>query len=112
MKKDSRERAGAKNGAGDKVEGVTIHSPGRGCQAGRGERDMGTQGHQVQTHESCPLHSGRQQACFLPFHLSLLNQDKGFSRVGKEAEGKQHEGYSSDRTDRTLAALRGSVSRH
>lgn len=111
MKKDSREGTGAKSGADERVEGVTVHSPGRGCQAGRGAR-QGTQGHQVQTHESCPLHSGPQQACFFPFHPSLLNQDKGFSRVGKETEGKQHEGYSCDRTDRTLAALRGSVSRH
>lgn len=38
MKKDSREGAGAKSGADERVEGVTVHSPGRGCQARRGAR--------------------------------------------------------------------------
>lgn len=89
MKKGGRERsqrAGAKEGADERVEQVSIHSPGRHCRAGRGG-DVGTQRHHVQTQESCQLHSSPQQACFFPFHPFLPSQDKGFSGVGEEAEG-------------------------
>ena len=44
--KDGRERsqrAGAKDGADERVEGVNVQSPGRGCWAGTGERDRGSQ---------------------------------------------------------------------
>ena len=47
-KKDGRERsqrAGAEDGADERVEGVNVHSPGSGSGAGRGERGRGTQEH-------------------------------------------------------------------
>ena len=47
-KKDGRERsqrAGAEDGADERVEGVHVHSPGSGSGAGRGERGRGTQEH-------------------------------------------------------------------
>lgn len=79
------QRAGPKDGADGRAEEVKVCSLVRGCQAGRRARDGDTGG---------PSADMGKQACnrsvSLPSIFPLLNQDKGFSGVGKETEEKQY----------------------